>query len=303
MWRDRPRGSGATTSSPHSSRDSCQGSVTSAGSGFVATMRSAMAFSVVAGVTGGSGPRLQEHRSGSAGRDLVVGVVQRTGLEAQAAAADAAVQLRPESLQPLDLRVDAGPPAAGQPGPVGSGGRAPLGEGRQSLGDLLEGEPHPLRGADESDPAQRRTRVAALVAAGALRSDQALVLVVAQRRRRDPRAGGELADRQRCNGHPASIVLDLKRTSGSRSGWCGLLLEGVLDLLAGLLEVGLALVALALSLEVLVVGGVAERLLRLAEHALALVGHLVVVTHVCLLFRFPVIYPFRGKECLEARAT
>src|SRR3954471_7392215 len=122
MWRDRPRGSGTTTSSPHSSRDSCQGRVTRAGSGFVATMRSAMATSVVGDVTGGSGPRFQEHRSRSAGRGLVVGVVERTRLEAQAAAADAAVQLRPKALEPLDLRVDTGPPAAGQPGPVGSGG-------------------------------------------------------------------------------------------------------------------------------------------------------------------------------------
>ncbi len=42
MCREMPRGSGTTTSSPHSSSERCQGSVTKAGFGFVATMRSAM---------------------------------------------------------------------------------------------------------------------------------------------------------------------------------------------------------------------------------------------------------------------
>ena len=47
-------------------------------------------------------------------------------------------------------------------------------------------------------------------------------------------------------------------------------LEGVLDLLAGGLEVSLALLDLALGLQVLVVGGVARGALRLADESWSL---------------------------------
>src|SRR4051794_5870016 len=53
-------------------------------------------------------------------------------------------------------------------------------------------------------------------------------------------------------------------------------LEGVLDLVAGLLEVGLALVGLALGLHLAVVTRVAELLLALTERSLGLVLELVV---------------------------
>jgi hypothetical protein len=56
-------------------------------------------------------------------------------------------------------------------------------------------------------------------------------------------------------------------------------LEGVLDLLAGLLEVGLALVGLALCLEALVVGHLAGGLLGLAGHLVLGVVELVIETH------------------------
>src|SRR5688500_13398140 len=59
----------------------------------------------------------------------------------------------------------------------------------------------------------------------------------------------------------------------------GLLLEGVLGLLAGLLQVGLALLGLALVLHALVVGGGAELLLGLAQRALGGVLQLVLVAH------------------------
>src|SRR4051794_33233538 len=56
-------------------------------------------------------------------------------------------------------------------------------------------------------------------------------------------------------------------------------LEGVLDLLAGLLQVPGDLVLGALGLQVSVVGGLAERLLAFAGELLRLVLHLVYATH------------------------
>src|SRR5690348_4229467 len=61
--------------------------------------------------------------------------------------------------------------------------------------------------------------------------------------------------------------------------WRVSVLEGVLDLLAGLLEVGLRLVALALSLQLVVAGDVADALLGLAAEVFHLVVDLVVETH------------------------
>src|SRR5688572_33488192 len=59
----------------------------------------------------------------------------------------------------------------------------------------------------------------------------------------------------------------------------GGLLEDVLDLLAGLLEVARRLVGLSLGLEVAVAGGVPEALLALARELFGLVLHLVDATH------------------------
>src|SRR6478735_6319203 len=75
------------------------------------------------------------------------------------------------------------------------------------------------------------------------------------------------------------------------AGTCGQVrpsaLEGVLDLLAGLLDVGARLVALALGLELLVVGRLAGGFLRLALELVGLVVELVVQTH-------------RRSSCVEA---
>src|SRR6476659_3974860 len=95
---------------------------------------------------------LEEDRAGPAGRDLVVGVVERTGAQAQAAAADAAVELVAQPLDALDLLVQPGPPGAAEPRPVRLGGRPVLRQGGQRVGDLVEAEADPLRGADERDP-------------------------------------------------------------------------------------------------------------------------------------------------------
>src|SRR5215213_8404578 len=62
---------------------------------------------------------------------------------------------------------------------------------------------------------------------------------------------------------------------GRRSG----VLDGVLHLLAGVLEAGLGLVAATPGLQLLVVGGSADGLLGLALEVLALVAKLVVGAH------------------------
>src|SRR5512139_415102 len=178
-WREMPRGSGTTYWSVHSSSGRCQGRVTSAGLGWVATMRRGMGHSLAATRSGG----LEEDRAGAAWGDLVVGVVQTAGAQAETAAPDAAVELVAQPLEPLDLLVDARSPAPREPRPVGLRGRAPFGERGQRLLDLVEGEPDTLRRADERDPAEHRLAVPPLVAGGALGADQPPRLVVAQSRR------------------------------------------------------------------------------------------------------------------------
>src|SRR3712207_4065297 len=160
-WREMPRGRGTTCSSPHSSSGVDHGSVTIAGSGRLATIRSAMRLRLVRGV-GETG--LEQNRPGALGGHLVVGVGQPARLEAQAPAADAAVQPVPQQLDPADLLVEPGPPGVAEAVPVGLGRRTPIGKGRERRPDLVEAEADPLRGADERDPAQGRLWVPALVA-------------------------------------------------------------------------------------------------------------------------------------------
>src|SRR6476659_10305647 len=107
---------------------------------------------------------LEEDRAGPARRHLVVGVVERAGAQAQAAAADASVELVAQPLEALDLLVETRPPGAAEPGPVRPGGRPVLRQGGQRVRDLVEAEADSLGGADERDPAQGRLLEAALVA-------------------------------------------------------------------------------------------------------------------------------------------
>src|SRR3954469_13917453 len=82
------------------------------------------------------------------------------------------------------------------------------------------------------------------------------------------------------------------------------LLEGVLDLLAGLLEVGSRLVALALSLEIRVVGRTSDAFLDLAGRLFGGVTDLVVEPHShssLLLGNMCCRHPARGVwECSES---
>src|SRR3954452_10584118 len=77
------------------------------------------------------------------------------------------------------------------------------------------------------------------------------------------------------------------------------LLEDVLDLFAGLLEVARCLVGLPLGLEVTVVGGLAERLLALAPELLGLVLRLVDPAHERAP-SLPSVYPASLPRCPRA---
>ncbi len=71
-----------------------------------------------------------------------------------------------------------------------------LGEPVEGDLGLVEGQPDPLGGADEGDPAQCAAGVPALVAGGAGGVDQAQSLVVAQCGGGEAAPLGELADRE-----------------------------------------------------------------------------------------------------------
>src|SRR5829696_30142 len=73
-----------------------------------------------------------------------------------------------------------------------------------------------------------------------------------------------------------------RQESGSRLGSA---LEGVLDLLASLLEAALGLFGFAFDFKVSIVSGVADRLLGLTGELFGLVLNLVVCTHVLFLPR------------------
>src|SRR3954466_14413820 len=94
--------------------------------------------------------------------------------------------------------------------------------------------------------------------------------------RRRPDSSSQLRPGFLCREPGLSQVLDiLQKAQEQRSR----LLEGVLHLLAGLLQATGGLVLLALRLEVTVVGGVAEGFLALAGEFLGLVLHLVRAAH------------------------
>src|SRR5690606_25576260 len=135
----------------------------------------------------------------------------------KAAAADAAVQLVAQALQPPDPGVQVAPPLPRQALPVGPGRDPVLRQGRQGLADLCQRHPGALRHLDQRHPPQHRARVAALVAGVAGAADQAARLVEMQRRHGDAAARGNLAHAQpvaaarlRGMGSPAHRLTSIK---------------------------------------------------------------------------------------------
>jgi hypothetical protein len=126
----------------------------------------------------------------------VVRVGQDAAFQGEAAAADAVREVVAEAVELPDAFVQLRAPCLGEPGPVVPGGCAPLGELGERLADGGERDADALGGADEGDPAQGVTAVAALVARGAAAADQALGLVEVQGGDGGAAAGGELADRE-----------------------------------------------------------------------------------------------------------
>jgi L-fuculose-phosphate aldolase len=141
---------------------------------------------------GGEQPGLQIAGARLLAAQGVVRVHQLADAQRQAAAADAAGEPVAQPLQLADPLVQVGAPLRRQPGPVPGGGSPAGGQPGQGVGDPAERDSDLLRGADERHPAQRRPRVAALVARGAAGGDETPFLVKAQRRDSYPAARREL---------------------------------------------------------------------------------------------------------------
>jgi hypothetical protein len=102
---------------------------------------------------------VQDAGTGTALGQAVGLVVEVAALQAQAAAADAAVEVVAKPLELGDPLVDPVAPGLGQPAPVRAGRRAVVRQRVQRLFDLREGQPDPLGGLDERDPPQRAALV------------------------------------------------------------------------------------------------------------------------------------------------
>src|SRR4051794_25358691 len=112
---------------------------------------------------------------------LVGGVQQAAGLERETAAADARRQPAADRLQHLDALVELPCPGARQAFPVALRRRLVRRKRVERLPDPLERDSRLLARLDERHPAECRRDVTALVAVGALRRDQSLPLVEAER--------------------------------------------------------------------------------------------------------------------------
>jgi hypothetical protein len=139
---------------------------------------------------------VEDAGAGSALGEAVGLVVEVAALEAEAAAADAAVQVVAEPLELGDPFVEPAAPALRQPAPVRPGRGAVVGERVERLANLGECQADPLGRLDECDPPQRAALVLPLVACRPPGVDQALVLVEPQRRCRYPGPMSNLPDGQ-----------------------------------------------------------------------------------------------------------
>ena len=133
-------------------------------------------------------------RTGLAG--LVAGVEERAAVDREAAAADAGREAVAERVERGYSPIQIVAPAAGEAFPVTARGTAMRGKRLERRTDPVEWDPGCAAGLDERDPTEHRPLVAALVSARAVRRDQPLGFVKAERRGGAAAAGGELADRQ-----------------------------------------------------------------------------------------------------------
>ena len=155
--------------------------------------RSRLRLTVVLGIEHVARPR-------PAGRDDVARVHDATDLEREASASDAPLEPVAQPFELGDLGVEPGTPRRRQPVPVPLRRRVVIGERRERLADLPEGEPDLLRDADERHAADHVAVVPALTAGGAHGVHQPLRLVEPQRRRRHSGPVAHRADGQQLGG-------------------------------------------------------------------------------------------------------
>ena len=117
-------------------------------------------------------------------------------MQAEAAAADTFIQLHPGAVEQRDAGVDFLAQRSADGLPVVHRRSAALRQLGQLLFDLGEAQSELLRDQDKAQPADVAAQEAALVAAGAQRLDQALVLLITDRRNREPGAPRQFADRE-----------------------------------------------------------------------------------------------------------
>ena len=146
--------------------------------------------------SGGCGRGVAEQEAGAGaavGRDII-GVVQRARVEAETAAADAAVELLLHRLEHRNPLVEYRLPRSSESGPVASVRGSTCRQRIERSPDLVQAQPHPLGDFDEPDPAHHVGPVPAVPGVGPLAGDQPVRLVEAQRRGRHARSPGHLSD-------------------------------------------------------------------------------------------------------------
>src|SRR5690606_3009443 len=116
--------------------------------------------------------------------ELVVGIDQRTLVERQTPAADAAGELVPEARDERDPAIEFITPLRRHLLPVSLGRLTPIGERGQSFGDSAQWNAELVGEPDDRQSPQHVAIVATLIAASAVATDQPLALVEVQRRYR-----------------------------------------------------------------------------------------------------------------------
>src|SRR5215207_4098033 len=107
---------------------------------------------------------------------FIARIQQPARLQRQATTADAAREPVAQTLEHADLMLDAWTPRGRQALPVVLVRRAVVGQRRQRVADLLQGQPDLLRHPDERDATDGLTSEAALAAFGARGADEPLCL-------------------------------------------------------------------------------------------------------------------------------